>query len=309
MTKSKQLTLEVIEKMNQENLEKFIPGDSVSICRYMNLTKFMSLLVENELFFTRADKFEDPLEGEVPEEFLKRLFWHIDSSISNNFSDFFRDKLNVSSEQDRQDILNKLDYLENANSQSPEITLYRSLVKSILLDKDQEKAKVIEQYKKKRLSTFISCWAGYEEKESYAHWKIYSEKYGVAILTTVKKLKEVTNAKGAELFKVRYLDGKSELNFIPREAEEQGKLNLFRDYNFFVLKRPEYQYENEIRAILSNLDGEYQVIKVADLSKFIDKIIVSPFAEEWFAQMVRKIADKYGLENVEVIKSSVRIKG
>lgn len=42
-------------------------GDPDKIWRYMSLTKFIAILENKELFFPRADNFEDPFEGSLPE--------------------------------------------------------------------------------------------------------------------------------------------------------------------------------------------------------------------------------------------------
>lgn len=42
------------------------PNDNQKIWRYMDFTKFVSLLDKQALFFTRIDKFEDPFEGQMP---------------------------------------------------------------------------------------------------------------------------------------------------------------------------------------------------------------------------------------------------
>lgn len=38
----------------------------VILWKYMDFTKFVSILEDNALFFTRADKLGDPFEGSVP---------------------------------------------------------------------------------------------------------------------------------------------------------------------------------------------------------------------------------------------------
>ncbi len=50
------------------------PNDpNATIWRYMDFTKFVSLLQTKELFFARADKFEDPLEGYYPKITEQRI--------------------------------------------------------------------------------------------------------------------------------------------------------------------------------------------------------------------------------------------
>lgn len=43
------------------------PSQNVKLWRYMDFTKFVSLISSNELFFCRADKFDDPYEGTLPQ--------------------------------------------------------------------------------------------------------------------------------------------------------------------------------------------------------------------------------------------------
>ncbi len=54
----------VFEKPKDENAK---------IWRYMDFTKFVSLLDKSALFFTRVDKLGDPFEGSCPEKVIK--FW------------------------------------------------------------------------------------------------------------------------------------------------------------------------------------------------------------------------------------------
>ena len=43
-----------------------VPGDKDPLWKYMSFEKFVNLLSTNTLFFTRADKFDDPFEGFTP---------------------------------------------------------------------------------------------------------------------------------------------------------------------------------------------------------------------------------------------------
>lgn len=256
----KQLTLEILQQIHEEKLKELVPNDDAVIHRYMNFPKFMSLLVSRNLFFTRADKFEDPLEGEIPELYLDRLFWSFDRA-----------------------------------------PLTDALFSIFNCAKEEVKKNVIDSYYQKRATTFISCW-NESTSESYALWKIYAQDYGVAIQTSVRKLQEVTQLSGSEIFKVKYL-GKSVKDFIAPRFSKEG----IENYNFFVFKKEQYNYENEIRLIISGTSGDFQIVEIDDLSYFIDKIIVSPFAEKWFLEMVRKVTEKYGLAGIEVSASTITI--
>lgn len=43
-----------------------LPKETDFLWRYMSFEKFVSLLSEESLFFSRVDKFEDPFEGFIP---------------------------------------------------------------------------------------------------------------------------------------------------------------------------------------------------------------------------------------------------
>lgn len=48
-----------------------VPDESTTIWRYMDFTKFVSMLVKGALYFTRSDKFEDKFEGTIPKPTIK----------------------------------------------------------------------------------------------------------------------------------------------------------------------------------------------------------------------------------------------
>jgi hypothetical protein len=41
-------------------------NEEIRVWRYMDFTKFVSLIDSRRLYFTRADKFDDPFEGSWP---------------------------------------------------------------------------------------------------------------------------------------------------------------------------------------------------------------------------------------------------
>src|ERR1700745_2820442 len=49
--------------MFQEHSEFTLPEGPAILWRYVDLARYADLLLKNQLFFSRADKFEDPFEG------------------------------------------------------------------------------------------------------------------------------------------------------------------------------------------------------------------------------------------------------
>lgn len=61
-----------------------LPEDGSIIWRYMELWKFKAMLLEDSLFFSRADKQTDNLEGEYPEGMLAELQRRFEDRIPSN---------------------------------------------------------------------------------------------------------------------------------------------------------------------------------------------------------------------------------
>lgn len=64
-------------------------SDESKIWRYMDLTKFMDLLENKNLFFCRADKFEDKFEGSLPKfnlENRKQVYKNLDDKLLNKIA-------------------------------------------------------------------------------------------------------------------------------------------------------------------------------------------------------------------------------
>lgn len=52
--------------MREANPTLGVPADHVTVWRYMDLSKFLSLLYDQALWLSRADCLGDPLEGSLP---------------------------------------------------------------------------------------------------------------------------------------------------------------------------------------------------------------------------------------------------
>lgn len=52
--------------MYEEHPAFITPDENAKIWRYMDFSKFISILETNSLYFTRADRFEDQFEGSLP---------------------------------------------------------------------------------------------------------------------------------------------------------------------------------------------------------------------------------------------------
>ncbi|GIN93302.1 hypothetical protein J22TS1_43530 [Siminovitchia terrae] len=239
--------VELYNKIKQKS--ELNPYDK--IIRYMNFAKLIGILETEELFLTRADKFEDLYEGIFPESYI---------SISN--ADNFNKK--------------PLDKNEVNN---------QSLKEEIELAKQK---------------TFISCW-NLIRNESYAMWKIYGESNGVAIQSTIKSLQNLLEGTNAVIRKVIYIDEDNHLVYAPPDNDPYSMIN------FFSIKKKYYKYEEEIRVILIDETDKKNTIKINKIEDLISKIYVSPFAEDWFLQLVKKVVRQRYKLDIDVDSSEIRL--
>ena len=143
----------------------------------------------------------------------------------------------------------------------------------------------------------LNCWHQ-NEHESEAMWRLYSgEHEGIAVKCTFESLKQsLTCQESIFIGKVLYVDYKS--TFIPER-------NIISPYFY---KRKSFQHENEVRAICikwptseSTLQrppeiGDVGLYFEADLSCLIEEVVVAPYAEDWFFELVRAVATRYQLD-------------
>ena len=100
---------------------------------------------------------------------------------------------------------------------------------------------------------------------------------------------------------VRYIDNK-EIRELLRTTGPHSD-NVVPTFN----KRLSFKHEQEIRMAIGIKDSSQQprfLRMRVEINKMIDRVYVSPTAEPWIANVVRRAAERYGIEK-EVIQSSL----
>lgn len=155
--------------------------------------------------------------------------------------------------------------------------------------KSGPKSNVIVADKNKVL---ISCWH-MSTYESAAMWKLYGQgNETVCITTKYAKLRNQL-VQGAQIGLVQYVDFNSA--WVPEN----------NPYYPFMFKRKSFEYEKEVRVIIDsdNVSQDDMLLKTkqgfknkVNLNVLIDEIFVAPDASDWFYDLVKKIANNYGLK-------------
>jgi len=220
-------------------------NDEDVLWRYMDLARYLDLLIRKQLFFTRIDQFEDPFEG----------------------------KYNVFGRQKQQQI--------------------------------KEYSHLAEAHSRKRIAFTVNTWHQNSD-ENYAMWNIYARSYGVAVQTSYKNLKGSFHKtdKPVHIGKVIYYN------------ESNQQIPMDDPLAPFVRKRCMYQYEKEVRCcyILPEAEqgdfkweeqGNYNGVFIdVDLDVLMECIYVSPYAPEWFRDLVARTNEAFNIHK-EIVHSSV----
>ena len=110
-------------------------------------------------------------------------------------------------------------------------------------------------------NTFVSCWS-MGDNESYAMWQIYAGKNdGVAICTTVDKLRKSLEPVGydIDIRRINYIDYCKLRNKVFDFTDEQKRL---LNESFYSCKSIQYEYEKEIRVIINCYKEQSEFINV-----------------------------------------------
>lgn len=158
------------------------------------------------------------------------------------------------------------------------------------------------------LSAFtVNCWHQ-NDGESEAMWKLYSDlNKGVAIQTTVKSLCKSISPKWSD--KILF----SDVHYV--DLNHGANINLgFPTFKLIpAFKRLAFQHEREARLIYSHpikngmkkfLDKSPAIIDI-NPSLLIEKIYISPYAEEPFPSSVECVLKLFGISDEQIVRSDL----
>ncbi len=241
-----------------------LPADETVIWRFMSLAKFLSFVTKSSIFFSQARKLrnEDPYEGTLA---LPNLLFYRQVMTDESFA---RQIMRTAPDQ-------------------PLPSNYRDV-----FSPDEQK-RIGEIFAS---TTYVNCW-NISRHESAFLWSIYaSASDGIAIRSTIGRLKKSIEKEKRDIYigPVVYADYHSEV--IP----EGNKLTPF------FRKRKSFEAERELRAcfielvesvgwsdraLTDNPPGHYVP---CDVQALVEEIFVSPAVQQWYADAVSELVQKFG---------------
>lgn len=253
-------------------------NENAKVWRYMDFTKFISLIDSHCLYFTRADKFNDPFEGSLSKKtYDDRNEWH----------DKLKEKAALTLPQNIMD-----QYCQQLKSTGDITQRWRKFYA-------------------------INCWH-LNEHESDAMWQLYLKSdEGIAIQSTCRKLKEsFCEDENVYLGKVIYIDYEKDRieNYYDSTKPNPSIISSFAP---FMYKRKSFEHEKEVRALifkspeisgeslgdyLDTIDDGVEV-KI-NVEHLVENIYVAPTAPDWFAALVKSVSNHYNF-NFNIIRSKL----
>lgn len=240
------------------------PNPEDKLWRYMDLAKFISLLSTESLYFSPAESFDDPFEG-AKGVLEKEGKWN------DYYLEFFRYAIKTAPGISEED----------SSGEKLEMTAQKLL------------NELAQGGLNERKNICISCWHC-NDFESEAMWKLYSVNVAnaIAIETTYQRLYQALGEDPyIDIGKVKYIDYRTQFSSIGCGA--------------FWYKRKSFEHEREVRALIRNHENNGKGVSCpANLDILIKNVYVSPYAPEWFVEVVRDVVKKYEL-NKSVLYSAM----
>lgn len=236
--------------------EYIIPPSGAMLWRYMDLSKYLSLLFSKSLFFTSLSNFSDLYEGAKG---LKRN--------KGEWDDFY------------------FSFMKSAIANPPEGQECNKTEYEI----EEDAKKVVASMERSgvfiRGCTFANCWHN-NVVESEAMWNLYSNNRhdAIAVQTTFENLfLALDRNPQIDIGQVNYID------FNKRFAS-------LNNCQWYKRKSFAHENEIRAVIISPDNAGKKGIYVPVDLKQLIQRVYVSPYSSKWFKEIVQDLNYKYKLE-------------
>jgi hypothetical protein len=263
-----------VETDTQESPLIYPPADETVITRYLDLTKFLSLISTSTLFLSRLDLMEDQYEGRITQGSIDKLRRWYDYAEKEGIIKHNTKTLEEIAEKNISDLIGFVEY-------------WRKMV-------------------------LINCWTKFES-ESYALWKIFAKTdTGVIVKSSVRKLKDALKAEPKKLYlsEIKYYKKEEGVEHIGNLTQYVIHKNIAYQYENEI--RLFYNLDADISIHPVKFDWGTQenqggVSVKVDLDILIDAIILAPDCPRWFEDIIHSVCGMYNI-NKPVSISELRYK-
>lgn len=230
--------------------------ENQALWRYMDFAKFVAMMQQSGIHFTRSAKFDDRFEAAAGLA-IREAAW------DEHYLQFFRMAVTTPPPGYSTENMTDEEVDKEATSLLGDVKTAYASARNLL----------------------VSCWHS-NRVESEALWRIYCSPGapGVAVQTSAARLwSAMENEKGANIGKVNYIDFKQ--GFASGDQRIFCKRSSLSYENEVRVVIPNDKGQT--------LDGH---LVNCDLGELIESVIVSPYAPEWFLKVVEETVSKFGYE-------------
>jgi len=236
-----------------------IPEDpNAKIWRYMDFTKYVSMLIKSSLFFVRSDKFDDKFEGAPTKK---------DIDSRNEIQD-----ISQTSEVDRKILpIYNQSQKKSIGICSWHLSEYESAAMWKLYLQSNEGVVIQSTFKK----LDDSC-------KSFSELQIHTG------------LVKYTDYETEQIFQPsifsRFMNKRK--NF---DHEKEVRSIFFIQPKYDIDREISEYSEEEIDILCETITGNGKYIKV-NINDLIEKVVVSPYSKDWYFELVEEITKKLGFK-------------
>ena len=238
----------------------FYPESDYTVVKYMDITKFISLLYKKSLFFCRVDKLEDKFEGKTAKP-----------NYQGRVDDWKR-------------------WRESPYAQV-------KLSDDELIEKVKEDYEFEE---KQRSLHCIDCWNKKDNESAALWKIYSDFSKGIMVQSSIARLRRSfeQTSEQVQLSEIKYIhyenqvmpDGNSNYPFLYKQIAYSYEKEVRLIYKVPTTDTSGWKYDWEKEEVEEGL-----YIKT-DLNELIEKIVISPYSPEWYFELIRNIIKKYDLD-------------
>lgn len=254
------------------------PNDEDILWRYTNFEVFVNLLDTEALYFTRADKFEDPYEGFIPQSIMDAYKQSLERVTPAEFVEAI------------------MKWYEPSRKYVMCNCWHQNVVESMAMWEKyhmRNSGVAIKTTMEKMKSSLTSEYSIYIGKMEYIYGNTDDDQYMQNFLQN-----NIPLAKKLTYFPY----------FLKRkEYEHEQEVRLIVDIDPFVMDALNNQTVETVDTFLET--GLPDICDIGmlfniDVSTLIDEVIVSPYAKDWITETLSSVVQKFGF-NFDVKPSTL----
>lgn len=254
------------------------PNDEDILWRYTNFEVFVNLLDTESLFFTRADKFEDPYEGFIPQSIMDAYKQYLNSITTENM----------------------VEIIIRENEVSRKYVMCNCWHKNVV-----ESMAMWEKYHMRNSGVAIKTTMQNMKNSLLSEYSIY--------IGEIEYIYDNTNDNQyMQNFLQSNIPLDKKLTYFPyfrkrKEYEHEQEVRLIVDIDPFIRDALNIQTVENVDSFLET--GLPDICDIGmlfniDVNTLIDEVIVSPYAKDWVTETLRSVVQKFGF-NFEVNPSTL----